>query len=31
MASAVDIKDIYIRSGLKDGEGIYFDKCGQGD
>ena len=28
LASAVDIKDIYIRSGLKDGEGIYFDKKG---
>ena len=26
LASAVDLKDIYIRSGLKDGEGIYFDK-----
>ena len=25
VASAVDIKDIVIRSGLKDGEGIYFD------
>jgi multiple sugar transport system substrate-binding protein len=24
----VDIKDIYIRSGLKDGEGIFFDKKG---
>jgi len=29
LASAVDIKDIYIRSGLKDGEGIYFDKGGK--
>jgi len=29
MANAVDIKDIYIRSGLKAGEGIYFDKKGQ--
>lgn len=29
MADAVDIKDIYIRSGLKAGEGIYFDKKGQ--
>ena len=28
IASAVDIKDIVIRSGLKDGEGIYFDKKG---
>ncbi|MFT3734216.1 MAG: extracellular solute-binding protein [Rhodocyclaceae bacterium] len=27
--SAVDIKDIVIRSGLKDGEGIYFDKQGK--
>lgn len=26
LASAKDIKDIYIRTGLKDGEGIYFDK-----
>ncbi|MGL6313583.1 ABC transporter substrate-binding protein [Vibrio sp. WXL103] len=26
LASAVDIKDIYIRSNLKPGEGIYFDK-----
>jgi multiple sugar transport system substrate-binding protein len=25
--SAVDIKDIYIRSGLKDGDGIYFNKA----
>jgi multiple sugar transport system substrate-binding protein len=29
MANAVDIKDIYIRSSLKAGEGIYFDKKGQ--
>jgi len=29
LASAVDIKDIYIRSGLKDGEGIYFNKKGE--
>jgi multiple sugar transport system substrate-binding protein len=29
LASANDIKDIYIRSGLKDGEGIYFDKAGK--
>jgi multiple sugar transport system substrate-binding protein len=29
LASAVDIKDIYIRSSLKDGEGIYFDKAGK--
>ncbi|WP_374367595.1 ABC transporter substrate-binding protein [Piscinibacter sp.] len=29
IASAVDLKDIYIRSGLKDGEGIYFDKGGK--
>ncbi|MEO8155356.1 MAG: extracellular solute-binding protein [Rhizobacter sp.] len=28
LASAVDIKDIYIRAGLKDGEGVYFDKKG---
>jgi multiple sugar transport system substrate-binding protein len=28
LGNAVDIKDIYIRSGLKDGEGIYFDKKG---
>ncbi|MDQ8020844.1 MAG: extracellular solute-binding protein [Moraxellaceae bacterium] len=27
--SAVDIKDIYIRSGLKDGDGIYFNKAGK--
>lgn len=26
LANAVDIKDIYIRSNLKDGQGIYFDK-----
>jgi multiple sugar transport system substrate-binding protein len=26
LSNAVDLKDIYIRSGLKDGEGIYFDK-----
>ena len=26
LANAVDIKDIYIRANLKDGEGIYFDK-----
>ncbi|WP_026259052.1 ABC transporter substrate-binding protein [Uliginosibacterium gangwonense] len=26
LANAKDIKDIYIRTGLKDGEGIYFDK-----
>lgn len=29
LASAVDLKDIYIRSSLKDGEGIYFDKAGK--
>lgn len=29
LASAVDIKDIYIRSDLKDGEGIYFNAKGQ--
>lgn len=29
MASAADLKDIYIRSGLKDGEGVYFDKAGK--
>ncbi len=28
LGNAVDIKDIYIRTGLKDGEGIYFDKKG---
>jgi multiple sugar transport system substrate-binding protein len=28
LANALDIKDIYIRSGLKDGDGIYFDKKG---
>ncbi|NLS12204.1 extracellular solute-binding protein [Vibrio sp. SM6] len=26
LANAVDIKDIYIRSNLNDGDGIYFDK-----
>lgn len=25
LANAVDIKDIYIRANLKDGEGVYFD------
>jgi multiple sugar transport system substrate-binding protein len=29
LANATDIKDIYIRAGLKDGEGIYFDKAGK--
>ena len=29
IANAGDLKDIYIRSGLKDGEGIYFDKGGK--
>lgn len=29
LPSAVDIKDIYMRSGLKDGEGIYFGKDGK--
>ena len=29
LAHANDIKDIYIRSNLKDGEGIYFDKGGK--
>jgi multiple sugar transport system substrate-binding protein len=29
LGNAVDIKDIYIRTSLKDGEGIYFDKKGQ--
>jgi multiple sugar transport system substrate-binding protein len=29
LANAVDIKDIYIRSGLKAGEGIYFSKKGE--
>jgi len=29
LGNAVDIKDIVIRSGLKDGEGIYFNKKGQ--
>ncbi|RDU94881.1 ABC transporter substrate-binding protein [Trinickia dinghuensis] len=28
LASARDIEDIYIRSDLKDGEGVYFDKAG---
>ncbi len=28
LANAADIKDIYIRSGLNDGEGVYFDKKG---
>jgi multiple sugar transport system substrate-binding protein len=28
LAHANDIKDIYIRANLKDGEGIYFDKKG---
>ncbi|HSD39729.1 MAG TPA: extracellular solute-binding protein [Rhodocyclaceae bacterium] len=27
--SAVDVKDMVIRSGLKDGDGIYFDKQGK--
>ncbi|GEA62712.1 extracellular solute-binding protein [Vibrio comitans] len=26
LANAVDIKDIYIRANLKDGEGVYFDR-----
>jgi multiple sugar transport system substrate-binding protein len=26
LANATDIKDIYIRANLKDGEGVYFDK-----
>lgn len=26
LANAIDIKDIYIRANLKEGEGIYFDK-----
>jgi len=29
LANATDIKDIYIRAGLKDGEGIYFDSKGK--
>ena len=29
LAHANDIKDIYIRANLKDGEGIYFDKAGK--
>jgi multiple sugar transport system substrate-binding protein len=29
LSNAQDIKDIYIRSNLKDGEGIYFDKSGK--
>lgn len=29
LSNAVDIKDIYIRSNLKDGEGIYFNKAGK--
>lgn len=28
LANAAELKDIYIRTGLKDGEGIYFDKEG---
>lgn len=28
LGNALDIKDIYIRSSLKDGDGIYFDKKG---
>lgn len=28
LSSANDIKDIYIRSNLKDGEGVYFDQKG---
>lgn len=27
LANAVDIKDIYIRADLKDGEGVYFDEA----
>ncbi|MDI4632851.1 extracellular solute-binding protein [Pelomonas sp. V22] len=29
MADAADLRDILLRAGLKDGEGIYFDKRGQ--
>ncbi|QSI77231.1 MULTISPECIES: ABC transporter substrate-binding protein [Niveibacterium] len=29
LSNAVDLKDIYIRTGLKDGEGIYFDSKGK--
>jgi multiple sugar transport system substrate-binding protein len=29
LANAVDLKDIYIRASLKDGEGIYFDAKGK--
>jgi len=28
LGNALDIKDIYIRSGLKDGDGVYFDRKG---
>ena len=29
LADAADVRDIVLRSGLKDGEGIYFDKAGK--
>jgi multiple sugar transport system substrate-binding protein len=29
LADAADIRDIVLRSGLKDGEGLYFDKSGK--
>lgn len=29
LANAVDIKDIYIKTDLKDGEGVYFNKAGE--
>ncbi|WP_341674879.1 extracellular solute-binding protein [Niveibacterium sp. SC-1] len=29
IAAAGDLKEIYIRSGLKDGDGVYFDKAGK--
>ena len=29
LADAADIRDIVLRSGVKDGEGIYFDKAGK--
>jgi len=29
ISSAADLKEIYIRSGLKDGDGVYFDKAGK--
>ena len=29
LASAIDLKDILIRAGLSDGQGVYFDAAGQ--